>query len=205
MMEPPRVPATRPPKTPTRMAASKPRSAHWKFFTRKRKYTPRANGMHVKRTKRMLRSRDRRLAKSSFLNSCERPSALATAVATPNLSRSCMSRYSRSTRLFLHRSGAVRTPFAGAALPSGAKKALHRESADVHRGGTASNQVGHDLGGDWGQKDAVTKMAGGDKNTGGIGWPNDGQVVGCAGTESRPAVSDWCGHELRQIFFGGVE
>src|SRR5260221_7883231 len=205
MMEPPRVPATRPPKTPTRMAASNPRSAHWKFFTRKRKYTPRAKGMQVKRTKRMLRSRDRRRAKSSFLNSCERPSALATAVATPNLSRSCMSRYSRSTKLFLHRSGAVRTPFAGAASPSGAKKAVRREGADVHRGGTASNQVSHDLGSDWGQKDAVTKVASGDKNAGGIGWPEYGQVIWRARAQSRPAVSDWCGHERRQIFFGGVE
>src|SRR3954462_2593867 len=55
-----RGPATRPPNTPTRIAASNPRSAHWKFFTRKRKYTPSAKGMQVKRTKRMLRSRDRR-------------------------------------------------------------------------------------------------------------------------------------------------
>ena len=116
-----------------------------------------------------------------------------------------MSRYSRSTKLFLHRSRAGRTPFAGAALPFAAKEAVRREGADVHRGATASNQIGHDLGSDWGQKDAIAKVAAGDKNAGGTGWPDDGQIVGCAGTESRPAVSDWCGRELRQIFFGGVE
>src|SRR5262249_43805821 len=58
--------------------------------------------MQVNSTNRILRFRDRRAAKSSFLNSSERPSALATAVATPILSKSCMLRYSRSTVLFFH-------------------------------------------------------------------------------------------------------
>src|ERR1700730_12648445 len=153
----------------------------------------------------MLRSRDRRRAKSSFLNSCERPNALATAVATPSLSRSCMSRYSRSTRLFLHRSGAVRTHFDGAALLPGATKAGRREGADVHRGGTASNQIGHDLGSNWGKKDAVAKVASGNKDPGGIGWADDGQIVRRAGAEARPALSDGSGGKFRQIFCGGAE
>src|SRR3954471_14727893 len=107
-MEPPRVPATRPPNTPTRIAASNPRSAHWKFFTRKRKYTPSAKGMQVKRTKRMLRSRDRRRANSSFLNSWERPSALATAVATPKFEQKLYEQILKVHKLFLHRTSTVK-------------------------------------------------------------------------------------------------
>src|SRR5438270_10983253 len=157
MMTPPTVPAKRPPNTPTRIAASNPRSAHWKFFTRKRKYTPNAKGMQVKRTKRILRSRERRRANSSFLNSWERPSALATAVATPNLSRSCMSRYSRSTRLFFHRTGEVRTQFTGAALLPCPLKPVGQEVADVQRRGLTKNKVGHDLGRNRRKKDAIAK------------------------------------------------
>src|SRR5689334_16372683 len=180
-MTPPRVPATRPPSTPTRIAASKPRSAHWKFLTRKRKYTPSAKGMQVKRTKRILRSRERRLAKSSFLNSWERPSALATAVATPNLSRSCISRYSRSTELLCHRSGAVRARGLRAAdLLQFTREAGRRERSDRERRRAAFDQVGHDFSGDRRQKDAVAKMAAGNQDTRRLRGAENGQAVGRA-------------------------
>src|SRR5690242_13925815 len=165
MMTPPSVPATRPPKTPTRMAASKPRSAHWKFLTRKRKYTPRAKGIQVKRTKRMLRSRERRRAKSSFLNSWERPSALATAVATPNLSRSCISRYSRSTELLCHRSVRSGCGLRAEDLLECTAKAGRRERSDIERRGAAFDQIGHDFSGDRGKKNAVAKVAAGNEDT----------------------------------------
>src|SRR5437763_15814332 len=111
--------------------------------------------MQVKRTKRMLRSRERLRANSSFLNSWERPSALATAVATPNLSRRCMSRYSRSTQLFFHRAGVVRTQFAEASLLPCSRKAVRRECVDVQRRGLAKDQTGHDFCRYWGKKDAI--------------------------------------------------
>src|SRR5438270_11606545 len=117
--------------------------------------------MQVKRTKRILRSRERRRANSSFLNSWERPSALATAVATPNLSRSCMSRYSRSTKLFFHRMGAVRTQFVAACSLLFSREALRRDGMDIERRGAAVYKIGHDLRRCWGKKDAITERSGG--------------------------------------------
>src|SRR5438270_7103029 len=114
--------------------------------------------MQVKRTKRILRSRERRRANSSFLNSWERPSALATAVATPSLSRSCMSRYSRSTKLFFHRTGAVRTQFVAAGSLLFSRETVRREGTDIERSGAALDKIGHDLCRYWGKKDAITKM-----------------------------------------------
>src|SRR6478736_8052273 len=156
--------------------------------------------MHVKRTKRMLRSRERLRANSSFLNSWERPSALATAVATPSLSRSCMSRYSRSTRLFFHRSGAVRTQFIAAGLLLCGRKAVRREGAYIDRRGPALDKVGHDLGRYWGKKDAITKVAGGNEDARNIRWSEDGQIVRGAGAQACPTLGDWSGRERRNVF-----
>src|SRR6478672_2947694 len=130
--------------------------------------------MQVKRTKRMLRSRERLRAKSSFLNSWERPSALATAVATPSFSRSWMSRYSRSTKLFFHRTGAVRTRPAGAALLRCSTKAAGREGRDVQGRRAPAHQIGHDLRCDWRKENAVAKMASRKIDASDVSWAEDG-------------------------------
>src|SRR5438270_8976553 len=160
--------------------------------------------MQVKRTKRILRSRERRRANSSFLNSWERPSALATAVATPNLSRSCMSRYSRSTRLFFHRTGAVRAQFTGAALLPCPLKPIGQEVADVHGRRLTKDQIGHDLGRNRRKEDAIAKVACRDKNMRDIGLAEDGQIVRRAGAQSCPALGNRSRCERRNIFCSGV-
>src|SRR5690349_24426394 len=116
--------------------------------------------MQVKSTNRMFRSRERRVANRSFLNSCERPSALATAVATPILSKSCMSRNSRSTALFFHdlRESAQDSAKIGGRLGLGRGKPRRCKRANIQAGSLSQHQVRHDLCRDWGQQDTVAKM-----------------------------------------------
>src|SRR5215472_6209050 len=148
--------------------------------------------MQVKSTNKILRSRERRVAKSSFLNSWERPRALATAVATPILSRSCMRRNSRSTALFFHdlrRNAADFVAICALSGPGGSKP-CYRESADVHWRFFAGDNVGHDPGRDRRQKDAVAKMSCGGKNAGNIRPPQDWQIIRRARPQTGPALDD---------------
>src|SRR5205807_4048269 len=100
--------------------------------------------MQVNSTKRMFLSRERRAANRSFLNSCERPSALATAVATPILSKSCMSRNSRSTALFFHdlRGSAQVSAKITGQLRLCRGKPGEGKRADIQAGGLSQHQVG---------------------------------------------------------------
>src|SRR5215472_6637804 len=78
------APARRPPMTPMRMEASKPRSAGHQW-TAHRMYTPMAKGTAMKSARKIDSCKERFCLNSSFLNSLVRPSTLPTAVATPNL------------------------------------------------------------------------------------------------------------------------
>src|SRR5579859_4022604 len=145
--------------------------------------------MQVKRTKRMFFSRERRVAKRSFLNSCERPSALATAVATPILRSSCMSRNSRSTDPFFHDSpgnGGFSLVFAHLCLGRGEPRG--RKCRDVEAWYSSGHHVGHNSGGYRRQQDAVAEVAAGDEEARRTCRAEDGKIIGSAGAQASPGL-----------------
>src|SRR5579864_2946574 len=77
---------------------------------------------------------------------------------------------------------------AGTALLPCTPKAAGREGADLQRRGLTKNQAGYDLRRNWGEKNAIAKVAGGDEDARYITWADNGKVVRRAWAQARPAL-----------------
>src|SRR5260370_11508885 len=132
----------------------------------------------------------------SFLNSRARPSALATAVATPILMSSVIRSNCKSTWLFFHGFGhysklcGIADTLWSQGLRLCLGKSAWRERRNVQWRGLAGDQISHDARGQRCEQDAIAEVPSGDENSRCVGLADERQIVRGPGAQTNPAFFD---------------